>query len=280
MHVKKPNMKYQYLTGLILAILIGAYTQAKNTAEVTNANPAIKASFRDLVAFSSDGNTFASMNSEGQITLWDVTSGLVRTTLPSQFVNPVKRIVFSPDGNTLAIVGDNSIRLWNFISGNIHLFLPGSTAITDMAFSPDGRTLAAVDQDSRIMLWDSQSGSALQVLAGHQDSVNALSLIPILGSHPNSIDALAFSPDGKILATGGQDAWIKLWDTATGQEQASLPSKTHVTDLAFSPDGRILAAVNENESVSLWDVSGKSPQYLAAHKDSVIKAAFSSGQRP
>lgn len=269
--MKKPNKKYQYLTGLILTILVWtAYTQTKNTAEVANANPAIKASFRDLVAFSSDGNTFANMNSEGQITLWDVTSGLVRATLPSQFVNPVKRIVFSPDGNTLAIVSDDSIRLWNFVSGNIHLFLPGSTAITDLAFSPDGRTLAAADQDARVMLWDSQSGSALQVLAGHQDSANALSLIPILGSHPNSIDTLAFSPDGRILATGGQGVRVKLWDIATGQEQASLPNKIHVTDLAFSPDGKTLAAVGLDARVTLWDSqSGSALQILASHQDSV-----------
>ena|GEM_PF-5057164 len=278
--MKKPNMKYQYLTGFVLTILIWtAYTQAKNAPEVANANPAIKASFRDLVAFSSDGNTFANMNSEGQITLWDVTSGLVRMTLPSQYVSPIKRIAFSPDDSTLAIVSDNSIRLWDFVSGNIHLFLPGSAAITDLAFSPDGKTLVTVDQDARVTLWDSQSGSTLQVLAGHQGSVNALTLIPMLGSHQNNIDALAFSPDGKILATGGQDAQIKLWDTATGQEQASLPSKGHVTDLAFSPDGRTLASIGENEPVSLWDMSGKLPQLLATHKDSVIKAAFNSNQK-
>ncbi len=275
--MKKPNMKYQYLTGLILTVLIWtAYTQAKDTIETATAYQAFETSSRDLVAFSSDGNTFASVDSDGQIILWDVSSGQMRVTLPSQFVSPIKRIAFSPNGNTLAIVSESSIRLWNFVSGNIHLFLPESAVIIDQAFSPDGKILATVGQDARITLWDSQSGSTIQVLTGHQGSVNALALIQkVLTGRQNNIDALAFSPDGKTLATGGQDAQIKLWDIATGLEQASLSSKSHVTDLVFSPDGKTLAAVGQDARITLWDSqSGSTIQVLTGHQGSVNALAL------
>ena len=215
--MKMFNRKHQYLTGLVLTVLTWiAFVQTTDIAgpvRTASANQALMASSMeipseglDLVAFSPDGNTLASADSDGQIMLWDVASGQARMTLPSQFASPVSGIVFSPDGNTLASVSDNSIRLWDVASGDIRLSLPGSALVTNLVFSPDGKTLAAVGQDARITLWDSQSGSITQVLTGHQSGVNAI----------------AFSPDSKILAAGGQDAQIKLWDRETGLEQASL----------------------------------------------------------
>ena len=175
--MKKSNKKHQYLMGFILTVLTWiVYVQTTDTVgpvRTASADQVLKASAvklpgegLDLFAFSPDGKTLASTNANGQIVLWNVASGQARLTLPGQVENSVSRLVFSPDGNTLASVSDNSIRLWDAISGNVLLSLPGSVFVTDLAFSPNGRILATVGQDAHITLRNSQSGSIIQILTG------------------------------------------------------------------------------------------------------------------
>ena len=67
---------------------------------------------------------------------------------------------------------------------------------------------------------------------------------------------MAYSPDGKTLASGSGDKTIKLWDVATGKEQATLKGHTDwVTSVAFSPDGKTLASGSEDKTIKLWDVA-------------------------
>jgi WD40 repeat protein len=216
----------------------------------------------DLVAFSPDGNTLVSADSDGQILVWDVTSGQLRMTLPSQFASPISGFVFSQNGNTLASISTNSIRLWDVTSGDARLILPESGQVTDLAFSPDGKSLATVSQDSRITLWDSQSGSITQVITGHQNGVNAI----------------AFSPDSTTLAIGGQDAQIDLWNKATGLKHVSLSGMagSSVIDLLFSPDGKTLVAVENDARITLWNSqSGSTSHILTGHQNGVKAIAFS-----
>ena len=272
--MKKPNIKHQYLTGIVLTILAWiALVQATDTlgpvVRTASANQVLKAPSLelpreglDLVTFSPDGNTLASADFDGQIELWDVASGQMRVTLPSQFASLVSGIVFSPDGNTLASVSDNSIQLWDAASGEARLILPVSDLVTDLVFSPDGKILASVSLDARITLRDSQSGSTTQFLTGHQSVINAI----------------AFSPDSKILVTSGQDAQTKIWDMKTGQERASLPGVggIAVTELEFSPDGKIFAVVSQDGRITLRkSQSGSTIQVLTGHQGGVNAIAFS-----
>ena len=86
--------------------------------------------------------------------------------------------------------------------------------------------------------------------------------------------SVAFSPDGRTLASGNRSSTIKLWDVASGQELRTLIGHSHsVTSLAFSPDGKTLASGSEDFTIRLWDVA--SGQELKTLKGNIFSVAFS-----
>jgi WD40 repeat protein len=96
-----------------------------------------------------------------------------------------------------------------------------------------------------------------------------------LKGHTNHVWSVAFSPDGKTLASGSGDAKIKLWNMASGKNTATLNTYTdYLHSVAFSPDGKTLASGSADQ-VKLWSVaSGKNTATLG-HRDGVISVAFS-----
>ncbi|WP_017717697.1 WD40 repeat domain-containing serine/threonine protein kinase [Kamptonema formosum] len=126
--------------------------------------------------------------------------------------------------------------------------------------SPDG-TLLALGGERDIYLWDLRSGQFLRQLSGHG----------------NSVCSVAFSPDGKILASGISDKTVRLWDVATGSQLRQLSGHGNsVNSVAFSPDGKILASVSGDNTVRLWDVAtGRELRLLSGHGNSVYSVAFS-----
>lgn len=98
-----------------------------------------------------------------------------------------------------------------------------------------------------------------------------------LKGHKGPVSALAFSPDSSILASGGRDHEIRLWDARTGAERFTLPGHdAPVLCLAFSPDGSTLASGGEDKAVRLWDnATGKQKSILTAARDHVLSVAFS-----
>ncbi|PYI13145.1 hypothetical protein BO99DRAFT_486042 [Aspergillus violaceofuscus CBS 115571] len=95
--------------------------------------------------------------------------------------------------------------------------------------------------------------------------------------HSSRVNSVAFSPDGRTLASGSWDHTIKLWNTATGVEQRTLTGhSSSVTSVAFSPDGRTLASGSWDHTIKLWDMAtGVEQRTLTAHFKSVHLVAFS-----
>jgi WD40 repeat protein len=183
------------------------------------------------VSFSPDGRTLASGSWDNTIRLWDLATGKERAVLAGH-TNLVYSVSFSPDGRTLASGSwDNTIRLWDLATGKEQAVLAGHTeSVESVAFSPDGRTLASGSKDKTIRLWDLATGQEQAVLAtGRRISLSfspdgRLAAVAVsedktirlwdlatgkeravLAGHTESVDSVAFSPDGRTLASGSYD---------------------------------------------------------------------------
>jgi hypothetical protein len=197
----------------------------------------------------------------------------------------VSSVAFSPDGKTLASSsGDNTFTLWDVSNPKVPVqlgkLLSGHTGqVSSVAFSPDSKTLASSDKgntnsgDNTIVLWDVS------------DPKYPIQLGKPLSGMTAGVTSVAFSPDGKTLASGSGDHTIILWDVSNPKSPVQLgkPLNGHtaeVTSVAFSPDGKTLASSSGDSTIILWDVSNpKSPvqlgKPLSGHTAEVTSVAFS-----
>ncbi len=130
--------------------------------------------------------------------------------------------------------------LWRLTHSEL-LNLSHAGMVSSVAFSPSGTILVtAGDADQGVKLWDVATGKELMSLKGHTKIVNQV----------------AFSADGKKLATASNDHTARLWEVATGRELAILkPHTAEVSSVAFSPSDKILATGSYDKTIKLWDVA-------------------------
>ena len=241
------------------------------------------------VAFSPDGRSLAAGGIEPGVCLWDLSSPKCEPT--RTIVIPIQRagyMFFSPDSQSLAITTDldGTILLWDLAKQRERMVLHHPSPVMSIAFSPDGRRLATggTKNDCSILLWDLETGSRQVLLEDGHGPAMALAFspdgrpaglgqslrasCPPLGPQDTSgasgvrgtwcsLNSVAFSPDGSLLATAGNDGTVGLWTVATGQREASLDGQaTCLRTVAFSPDGRTLFLSSGNDDdLRLWDVA-------------------------
>jgi RNA polymerase sigma factor (sigma-70 family) len=216
------------------------------------------------------------------VKMWDAATGKEVVSL-GELKNPgLIGLAFSPDGATLALSFFRQIEegarfeLWDARKGALRktIEMDYGRVVPRIAFAPDGKSLAVLyagDKDRDPKSEDLQGGARLFDVATGK-------AIRSIRGHMHMAISLAFSPDGKLLATGGysSDADVRLWDVATGKEVRRIETGANVRAVAFAPDGKVLASGLGDGRVVLWDVAtGKELRVLKGVADSPAGLTFS-----
>jgi WD40 repeat protein/serine/threonine protein kinase/Flp pilus assembly protein TadD len=193
------------------------------------------------IAFHPNGKVLASSGYDRMVRLWNLETGQELRTL-SGHNGPVRRVVFSPDGQRIASCSgvDRTVKVWDANDGKIVVTLPNPSGDPDcLAFSPDGKRLAVGDYVGDVKMWWDIDGARGFSMHGHTGVVYGVS----------------FSPDGLYVATASADGTVKVWD-AKGKEQRVIRGHTGaVYSAVYSPGGRCLATTGWDRTVKIFDAS-------------------------
>jgi WD40 repeat protein len=227
------------------------------------------------LAFSSDSKRLISGSALGDLTaiIWDVAARKPLHRLQGHTAD-IYGVGFSPDGARAVTASyDKTLRLWNVADGALVRDMPGhGDKVRALAVSPKDGTIASGDRSGEIRLWDGKTGAFLRTLAqgGEVDSLrfspDGRLLLSTCGAygcglkqrvfdvasgkeltayskHDNLVGASVFSPDGRLVATGGGDnKEIYIWDPRTGETKAALKGTgSTLRAAAFSADSRQIA---------------------------------------
>jgi WD40 repeat protein len=206
--------------------------------------------------FAPDGRKLFTLGFDHALRVWDVPGGKELHRLAAHKVRYLSQLAVSPDGKLLAASGGrdgnsgrDAVRLWDVGTGKELRDLPLPGYAGDLTFSPDGTLLAVAvsvpkgnnTAEGAVVVWEVTTGGEVWAQTGPEWMVYGL----------------AFSPDGRVLATGGWDHTLRLWEVASGKQRHAFQGhQGRVGPLAFSPDGRLLAAASPDAPVFVWDVTG------------------------
>ncbi len=236
----------------------------------------------ETAAFSPDGKTIATASFDKTIKLWNASDGAELATLKGH-KDPVLALSFHPDGHILVSSSSQwgrgnygrspaEIKLWDLETHTEVATLPPQPShVFTMVFSPDGKTLITGSMDTTVRLWDFESRKETSTL-----DPNKVPDQPEGEPAPVPL-AVAFSPDGRFLATAGEDKLILVRNAETREILHTLTGHDDVVaGLAFSPDGATLASSSYDKTVRLWEMpSGRAKTTLNGHKNWAFAVAFS-----
>jgi eukaryotic-like serine/threonine-protein kinase len=221
------------------------------------------------VSFSPDGTRLLSTSSDGTVRQWAVATGREVEPPYDRHSGDVTAAVYSPDGRWVASAGtDRTVRVWQGTGRQEVAVLHGHTGpVAGLAFAPGGRRLASVSHPTRLV------GEAVDGTVRVWE-VGPRATLPVLLGHGSYVYPVAYSPDGRWIASGDWDNRLRLWDARTGEACAILDNGDLVKTLAFSPDSsRVVSA--RQDRLQVWEVAtGRRVQEIQVPAPNILAVAF------
>jgi WD40 repeat protein len=214
-----------------------------------------------------------------QILVYDAAKGdflraLVAPNLTGPDGNPVQAahlslveaMAFSPDGKWLATGSFEEVALWDVKTGKLENKLMGfAHNVVALAFSTDGKFLATgggvPTADGEIKVFETGSWNLVT---------------DIKGGHSDTVFGVSISPDSKLIATGGADKFVKVFELPSGKFVKSFEGHTHhVMDVGWKPDGKLLASAGADNAIKIWNYeTGEQVKTVQAHGKQITRLQF------
>jgi WD40 repeat protein len=265
------------------------------------------------VAFSPDGQLVASGSGDRAVKVWEAATGRLIANCTGHTAS-VDSVAFSPDGHRVASGDQGRVRVWEAATGRLIADCTGPIFwVSSMAFSLDGHRVASGASEGLVRVWEAATGRLIADCTGGRSRVSSVAFSPdghqvalgmnaselnvcmVLGGlltvreavtgrlianctgHMVSVNCMAFSTDGRRLASGSADGTVKVWKAATGRLIADCTGgRSMVSGVAFSPDGKLVASGSSDRAVRLWQAStGRLIADCTGHTASVVSVAFS-----